>query len=207
MEKSELIQLIKSNKSKTSCIKALYKNKGPYATKKFNSLIQKHGIVLSDYYKMNNHCLCCDKITKNPKFCCQSCSASFNNSNRNTKNKKCLNCSCKIPSNRTYCSLKCNSNHKLIKNLSSGEASFRTIKRYLIEVHGHYCRICNNEKWNDKPIPLELEHIDGNSENNKLYNLIVICPNCHAQTSTYKGKNIGNGRKYRRNKANLPDKL
>ena len=45
---------------------------------------------------------------------------------------------------------------------------------------------------------MELEHNDGNSQNNSLDNLSLICPNCHSQTPTYKGANKGNGRHYRR---------
>ena len=41
-----------------------------------------------------------------------------------------------------------------------------------------------------KPIPLELDHIDGDRENNLLANLRLICPNCHAQTANYRGRNI-----------------
>jgi hypothetical protein len=42
-----------------------------------------------------------------------------------------------------------------------------------------------------KPIPIELDHIDGNSDNNSAENLRLICPNCHAQTETYKVANKG----------------
>lgn len=50
------------------------------------------------------------------------------------------------------------------------------------------------------PIPIELDHIDGNPENNKSDNLRLICPNCHAQTPTYKGRNIGKVRNSKRQK-------
>jgi predicted HNH restriction endonuclease len=43
-------------------------------------------------------------------------------------------------------------------------------------------------------VPIELEHIDGNSTNNELSNLKLLCPNCHSLTSTYKALNKGNGR-------------
>jgi len=46
--------------------------------------------------------------------------------------------------------------------------------------------------WMKKQIPLEIDHIDGHCTNNERSNLRLICPNCHAQTDTYKGKNIGN---------------
>lgn len=47
-------------------------------------------------------------------------------------------------------------------------------------------------------IPLEIEHIDGNYLNNSESNLILLCPNCHSLTATYKGANRGNGRKARK---------
>ena len=52
------------------------------------------------------------------------------------------------------------------------------------------CGICGLVKWNKLSIPLELDHINGNHMDNTLSNLRVICPNCHAQTDTYRGKNI-----------------
>ena len=54
----------------------------------------------------------------------------------------------------------------------------------------HQCEMCLREKWLDDPIPLELDHIDGNNSNHKLDNLRVICPNCHSKTDTYRGRNI-----------------
>jgi 5-methylcytosine-specific restriction endonuclease McrA len=51
------------------------------------------------------------------------------------------------------------------------------------------CYNCNLTEWNGLPIPNELEHIDGNPKNNSLDNLTILCPNCHAQTSTHAGKN------------------
>ena len=69
--------------------------------------------------------------------------------------------------------------------------SFKLKKRLFEE--GYFeqkCYCCQNTKWNNKQIPLELEHKDGNHFNNELSNLTILCPNCHAQTSTYRGKNI-----------------
>lgn len=53
------------------------------------------------------------------------------------------------------------------------------------------CNCCKNTTWLDKPIPLELNHIDGVSSNHVLDNLELLCPNCHAFTSTYRGRNKG----------------
>lgn len=69
-----------------------------------------------------------------------------------------------------------------------------TIKKYLInqKLKEWKCEICNIEKWNEKEIILELDHIDGNRNNNYLSNLRLICPNCHSQTDTWKKKNKNN---------------
>jgi 5-methylcytosine-specific restriction endonuclease McrA len=60
------------------------------------------------------------------------------------------------------------------------------------------CESCKNTEWLGEPIPLELEHKDGNSENHARENLELLCPNCHSLTPTYKGRNRGNGRHSRR---------
>lgn len=52
------------------------------------------------------------------------------------------------------------------------------------------CEKCNNTTWNGLPIPLELDHINGNTQDNRRENLAILCPNCHAQTPTYRGKNL-----------------
>lgn len=66
-------------------------------------------------------------------------------------------------------------------------------KRLLIESQGYKCDECSISEWHSKPITLELEHIDGNNRNNSLDNLRLLCPNCHSQTSTFRGKNIDKG--------------
>ena len=53
----------------------------------------------------------------------------------------------------------------------------------------HKCSNCELTEWMNQLIPLELDHIDGDNMNNSLDNLRMLCPNCHAQTSTYCGKN------------------
>jgi len=51
------------------------------------------------------------------------------------------------------------------------------------------CESCGIMEWNGKPAPIELDHIDGNRYNNTIENLRILCPNCHAQTDTYRGLN------------------
>jgi len=60
-------------------------------------------------------------------------------------------------------------------------------------VRGHRCERCNKEEWLNQPIPLEVHHEDGDSLNNEMENLKLLCPNCHALTKNYRGKNINNG--------------
>jgi len=68
--------------------------------------------------------------------------------------------------------------------------SHKLKNRLLKEGYFKYqCTICENTNWLDQPIPLELDHINGNNKDNKLINLRLLCPNCHAQTPTYRSKN------------------
>ena len=76
------------------------------------------------------------------------------------------------------------------------------LRKYLIEKYDNKCSICG---WNKKHpstgvIPLEVDHMDGNSENNLEKNLRLLCPNCHALTPFYKNMNKGKGRKWRMKK-------
>lgn len=53
------------------------------------------------------------------------------------------------------------------------------------------CSTCKLTTWLGAPIPLELDHINGVNTDNRLENLRLLCPNCHARTPTYRGKNKG----------------
>ncbi len=71
-------------------------------------------------------------------------------------------------------------------------------KQRLLQEHGLRCEICGIAEWCGKPAPIELDHIDGNTEHNEKTNLRLLCANCHAQTPTYKGRNIGTHKTKRR---------
>ena len=68
--------------------------------------------------------------------------------------------------------------------------SFKLKKRLISEnIFERKCYNCKQTTWLEKDIPLELHHIDGDHSNNELSNLTLLCPNCHALTDNYRGKN------------------
>jgi len=95
--------------------------------------------------------------------------------------------------------LKCSSSKNQPKSISLDEIlegkhphyqTFKLNKRLIKEgILENKCSQCNIDSWNNSPISLHLDHIDGVSSNHKLENLRLICPNCHSQTTTYCGKN------------------
>lgn len=116
-------------------------------------------------------------------------------------------------SQKTYCGSACAAAYKhfvLIQSWLSGEWDgsieggelSSTIKKYLLKQADYKCPECSWNKINPSTgrSPLEVDHIDGNSENNAPSNLKVLCPNCHSLTPTYKGLNAtGRGtRAYRK---------
>ena len=126
--------------------------------------------------------------------------------------KCCLNCNIPLEKSiKKYCSNKCQKEYEYKKyisewkngNISGMRGKYQIsmhIKRYIFEKYNNKCSICGWNKVNPytKTIPLEIEHKDGNFENNNEDNLILLCPNCHSLTSTYKGANLNNGRKERK---------
>ena len=67
-----------------------------------------------------------------------------------------------------------------------------TLRRRLLRagLFEHRCSSCRLTEWFGDPIPLELDHINGKKTDNRIGNLRMICPNCHAKTPTYRGRNI-----------------
>jgi predicted nucleic acid-binding Zn ribbon protein len=136
----------------------------------------------------------CDDCVKNPRY----------------DNKHCLNCGKQLLRNHKYCSFKCQNDYQYkeyIKKWKNGEIDSEHknglwlssyIKRYIKEKQGHICSICRNTEWNGKPIPLVLDHINGNPYDDSENNLRFVCGNCDMQLPTYKSKNKGNGRHERR---------
>ena len=125
--------------------------------------------------------------------------------------KICLNCKKKISNRNKFCSLKCQKEYQYMEyikkwkenKISGMRGAYQIsmhLKTYLLQKYNFKCARCGwgeVNKYTNK-LPLEIEHIDGNYLNNKEENLIVLCPNCHSLTSTYKGANKDFGRKSRK---------
>lgn len=64
------------------------------------------------------------------------------------------------------------------------------LKLRLLEngIKQHKCECCLQISWLDRKIPLELDHINGVNTDNRIENLRLLCPNCHAFTSNYRGR-------------------
>ena len=120
-------------------------------------------------------------------YICQSCGKENEFKGHSYANKFCNN----------YCQQEYQYQQRLNDWFENKKFVKGTAKRYLRE-QKQGCWTCGITEWNNKPIVLELEHIDGDSTNNSLKNLSLLCPNCHSQTETYKGKNRGRGRHARR---------
>ncbi len=99
--------------------------------------------------------------------------------------------------NSTYSHLqKKKSMEDILSNNCNFFSSYHLLKRLVNEGYKEYkCENCGLTEWLGKPLSLQLDHIDGNHQNNTLSNLKILCPNCHSQTNTFAGKN----RKYSQN--------
>jgi hypothetical protein len=152
------------------------------------------------------------------RFCSQKCARGFSTKfNRKETSKKvslklsggkqknkCLYCDTIVKKNRhKFCGRECAFKYKkeqYIRNLEHKQvfSSQGNARTYLLYKNGNKCEICGTEVWNGKPVPLVMDHIDGNSDNHSFNNCRLICRNCDGQLDTYSGRNIGKGRKTKR---------
>lgn len=83
---------------------------------------------------------------------------------------------------------------EILVNDSSYSNTSKLRKRLIkCKIFEEKCYNCGKTLWLGEPIPLELEHKNGVKTDNRLENLTLLCPNCHAFTDTYRGKNINGG--------------
>ena len=79
----------------------------------------------------------------------------------------------------------------LVENSSYANIS-RLKQRLVNEGKMEYkCQKCGISEWLGNPLTLQLDHINGVNNDHRLTNLRFLCPNCHSQTDTYAGKNMG----------------
>lgn len=80
---------------------------------------------------------------------------------------------------------------RAVLSVNSSLSTHNVRKRLLNnKLKENVCEICGITEWNGQPIICELHHINGDSTDNRLENLQMLCPNCHSQTDNYCGKNI-----------------
>lgn len=184
-----------------------------------DALDRRNAKFLERYYAEPKKCKTCEKIIEYKKrrndYCCHSCAASQTNVERGRASRKsekhtCLQCG-KDSHTRKYCSITCHNEYKnttFITKWLAGEIDPGTcdgmhvsviVKRWLKKERGDKCEICG---WHEvhpvtNRVPLQLDHMDGNSLNNGPENLRLLCPNCHSLTPTFGNLNRGKGRKKR----------
>lgn len=110
----------------------------------------------------------------------------------------CLSCSTTFTflpscSEGKFCSNKCQQDFRFFKEtlpaFERGEVvTGSSLKRCMRHTKGYICECGNAGRWLNKPLVLQLDHIDGNSDNNHPLNLRWLCPNCHSQTPTWSNR-------------------
>ena len=175
---------------------------------------QQHLVAVENFKLKELRCKgCTELLTYDQRlntYCSHSCSAKDLNKLR-IVTTKCLRCEGDTTSTfNMYCSKECRSVYNYERYVSRWKDGLETgtnkyeISAYLIKyiknLKGEKCWVCG---WNEvnpatNKIPVEIDHIDGNSQNNVEQNLRLLCPNCHSLTPTYRALNKGNGRGHRR---------
>jgi len=198
--------------------------KGYLAAKEKLEICQKERFkkAVEDYYKSPNKCLHCNKIielktgrklqsVKNRKFCSHRCAGKHNSSEKRIKVENCLCCGSTLGRHKyKFCSIACHKNYnykEYIDRWKKGEVDggrgagqlSQYIRRYIIEKYNNRCSKCGWSEINiySNIVPLEVNHINGDSDDHKEENLELLCLNCHGLTPTYRGLNRGKGRKDR----------
>ena len=200
-EIDEAIYMIKDGVNYDDIGKSLYRSSNSVRNK-----LNEYGLNYKQFIKIEDKfCLNCSNKLENSEniFCNHSCAATYNNKNRGVE-RECLQCG-KVTKNYKFCSKICSTEFlksESFRKIEEGDVTLgvQRYKEYLILKYGEKCMECGWCEVNpySEKIPIQLEHMDGNSDNNSLNNLKLLCPNCHSLTSTYGALNKGNGRTRRK---------
>ncbi len=113
--------------------------------------------------------------------------------------KECLSCGEIVGHPKVYCNSQCMQDHvwqETVNQINEGVIfSDKVMKRYLLDLSPKCSECPVGEFYNGKDLTLQLDHIDGNSDNNSLSNLRILCPNCHSQTETWCARNAKNSKR------------
>lgn len=137
---------------------------------------------------------------KSGRFMCESAASKCpENKRKNSEGLKNSYASGKRDAKEIYKKLSEESKIKMNWNKNNFNADFSyngkgSHKKVLINERGYKCESCGLSEWLGEPIPLELEHCNGDNKDNCKENLLLLCPNCHAKTEYYRGKNKNNGK-------------
>lgn len=163
--------------------------------------IQKNKLIERKSIQPRKRIINCKKCGKNLSvcreknyFCSMDCYLSFKK--REVIEKKINACLfCGNPSKNKFCSTMCffdyNWRIKIKNAIDTGLApSCQSTAKILIEkLNSHRCEVCLNTIWLDEPIPLVLDHINGNPDDWRIINLRLVCGNCNMRLPTFTSKN------------------
>lgn len=156
--------------------------------------------------KPNTFCIVCKKpLYRRPCeiktgynfYCSRACLSSPERSIRKANCAECKKVYVKVKSYSHYCSRSCANKARTGMQYKTGDfSSFvggrAILKTKLLEIKEEICEICKiGPIWNNMPLTLQIDHINGNNKDNRIENLRFLCPNCHSQTDTFGAKNIG----------------
>jgi hypothetical protein len=140
--------------------------------------------------------------SKQQRFCSRSCAAKLINTTRIRNGKTaversieralarrpCKICGKPLDKGVMYCSRACYVQAK--DKVPFDKMSWDRKRETIIKEQDGHCAMCDLSTWGDRPISLQIDHGDGDNENDARDNLKALCPNCHSLTPTWRGRNL-----------------